>query len=194
MAAEELKERLIDVPGIGDAFIGTIHSFANRIFKNSNENYKLYTEEVQDQFMTVLINLYAKSLTMDKYFIWKDISKKIDLGLMEEDELENHLLPSELYEINVFMGKIKNEEYTDTVPSLCKKHNVITFDELLKKTTEYFKEIGGKVEYLFVDEFQDIGTLEKNFFKALNAENYFYVRRPEATEFIGFKRRQCSVF
>lgn len=178
MAAEELKERLVDVPGIGDAFIGTIHSFANKIFKNSNENYKLYTEEIQDQFFTVLINLYAKSLTLDKYFIWKDAKRKIDLGILDENELQNLLLPSELYEISVFMEQIKNEEYKETIPSLCKRHNVITFDELLKKTTEYFKEIGGKVEYLFVDEYQDIGPLEKNFFISLNADNYFYVGDP----------------
>ena len=176
MAAEELKERLIDVPGIGDCFVGTIHSFANKIFKNSNEVYKLYTEEIQDQFMTVLTNLYAKYITMDKYFIWKDTKKKIDLGILDESELQAVLLPSEIYEINVFMGEIKNEEYPDTIPSLCKKHNVITFDELLKRTTEYFKSINGKVEYLFVDEFQDIGPLEKKFFVSLNADNYFYVR------------------
>lgn len=176
MAAEELKERLIDVHGIGDCFVGTIHSFANKIFKNSNEVYKLYTEEIQDQFMTVLTNLYAKYITMDKYFIWKDTRRKIDLGILDESELQAVLLPSEIYEINVFMGDIKNEEYPDTVPSLCKKHNVITFDELLKRTTEYFKSINGKVEYLFVDEFQDIGPLEKKFFVSLNADNYFYVR------------------
>lgn len=175
MAAEEMKERLIDVPGIGDCFIGTIHSFANRIFKNSDEIYKLYTDEIQDQFMTVLTNLYAKYLTMDKYFIYKETKKKIDLGLLDEHELELRLTPAELYEINVFMGDIKNDKYKENIKTLCKKHNVITFDELLKKTTEYFKEINGKIEYLFVDEFQDIGPLEKNFFKALNAENYFYI-------------------
>lgn len=175
MAAEEMKERLIDVPGIGDCFIGTIHSFANRIFKNSDEIYKLYTDEIQDQFMTVLTNLYAKHLTMDKYFIYKETKKKIDLGLLDEHELELRLTPAELYEINVFMGDIKNDKYKENIKTLCKKHNVITFDELLKKTTEYFKEINGKIEYLFVDEFQDIGPLEKNFFKALNADNYFYI-------------------
>lgn len=175
MAAEEMKERLIDVPGIGDCFIGTIHSFANRIFKNSNEIYKLYTDEIQDQFMTVLTNLYAKYLTMDKYFIYKDIKKKIDLGLLDENELELKLTPSEIYELNVFLGEIENEQYSENIKTLCKKHNVITFDELLKKTTQYFKEINGKIEYLFVDEFQDIGKLEKDFFKALNAENYFYI-------------------
>lgn len=175
MAGEELRERLIDVPGIGDAFIGTIHAFANRIFKNSNEDYKIFTEEVQDQFMTVLTNLYAKALTMDKYFIWKDANKKVELGTMEESELNSLLDSAALYELNVFLGKIDNNEYPDTIKTLCKKHHVITFDELLIKTTEYFKEIGGKVEYLFVDEYQDIGPLENNFFISLNADNYFLV-------------------
>lgn len=175
MAAEEMKERLIDVPGIGDCFIGTIHSFANRIFKNSNENYRLYTNEIEQQFMTVLTNLYAKDLTMNKYLLYKEIKKKIDLGQVEENELELRLTPAELYEISVFMGKIKNEKYKENIKTLCKKYNVITFDELLKKTTEYFKEINGKIEYLFVDEFQDIGPLERDFFKALNADNYFYI-------------------
>ena len=193
MAAEEMKERLIDVSGIGDCFIGTIHSFANRIFKNSNEIYRLYTDEIQDQFMTVLTNLYAKYLTMDKYFKYKDIKKKIDLGQLEEHELELHLTQTELYEISVFMDEIKNEEYKETIKSLCKKHNVITFDELLKRTTEYFKEINGKVEYLFVDEFQDIGPLEKNFFKALNADNYFYIG-DEKQAIYGFKGGNVDFF
>lgn len=193
MAAEEMKERLTNVEGIGDCFIGTIHSFANRIFKNSNENYKLYTDEIQDQFMTVLTNLYAKHLTMDKYFIYKEIKRKIDLGLLEEHELELKLLPSELYEISVFMGEIKNDDYKENIKTLCKKHNVITFDELLEKTTQYFKDINGKIEYLFVDEFQDIGPLERDFFKALNADNYFYIG-DEKQAIYGFKGGNVNYF
>ena len=127
--------------------------------------------------MTVLINLYGKHITMDKFFIYKDIMKKIDLGLKTELDLNIALTQNEIYEIEIFMGKIKNEQYPENIKTLCKKNNVITFDELLKKTTEYFKQINGKVEYLFVDEYQDIGKLERDFFKALNADNYFYVRR-----------------
>lgn len=175
MAAEELKERLVDVPGIGDCFVGTIHSFANKIFKNSNEKYQLYTEEIQDKFMNILITLYAKFLTMAKYLEYKDYQKSIDLGIYEANILEQFLTSGERYEINVFLHNMQDNNYSENMASLCKKNNVITFDELLKRTTEYFKEIGGKVEYLFVDEFQDIGPLEKDFFKALNADNYFYV-------------------
>ena len=175
MAAEEMKERLMDVEGIGDCFIGTIHSFANKIFKNSNETYKLFTEEIQDQFINVLISLYAKHLSMDKYLIYKDTKKKIDAGILNEGELSIILTSGELYELRVFLGEIKDDSYPQNINTLCKKHNIITFDELLRKTTEYFKSINGKIEYLFVDEYQDIGPLEKQFFIALNADNYFYI-------------------
>lgn len=190
MAAEELKERLTDVPGIGDCFVGTIHSFANKIFKSSNENYKLFTEEIQDQFMNVLINLYAKFLTMDRYLEYKDFQKKVDLGIYSTKNIDDYFFSGERYELNVFLGAIKDESYPENIKTLCKKNNVITFDELLKKTTQYFKDINGKVEYLFVDEFQDIGPLEKNFFEALNADNYFYVG-DEKQSIYSFKRRQC---
>lgn len=175
MAAEEMKERLIDAPGIGDCFIGTIHSFANKIFKNSDEEYKLYTEEIQDQFMSVLITRFAKELKMDRYMNYKELKKKVDLGIIEEDVLKNSFTEMEWHELKVFFGEQEDSTYPQNIEDLCKKHNVITFDELIKRTTAYFKEINGKIEYLFVDEFQDIGPLEKNFFQALNADNYFYI-------------------
>ena len=175
MAAEELKERLVDIPGIGDCFVGTIHAFANKIFKNSDEDYKIFTEEIQDQFMNVLISLYAKFLTMERYLEYKDFEKKVDLGLYDESYISSYFSSGERYEINVFLENVPDKNYKENMASLCKKHNIITFDELLKKTTQYFKEIGGKIEYLFVDEYQDIGPLEKNFFQALNADNYFYI-------------------
>ena len=193
MAAEEMKERLIDVPGIGDCFIGTIHSFANKIFKNSNENYQLFTEEIQDQFMNVLISLYAKHLSMDKYLIYKDTKKKIDMGILEEGELSIILTSGELYELRVFLGEITDNSYPQNVNTLCKKHNIITFDELLKRTAEYFKSINGKIEYLFVDEYQDIGPLEKKFFIALNADNYFYIG-DEKQAIYAFKGGNVSYF
>lgn len=194
MAAEEMKERLIDVTGIGDCFIGTIHSFANKIFKNSNEDYKIYTDEIENQFMQVLISLYAKHITMDKFLMYKDLQHKIDLGVSDEGELSSIMLPSEMHEINIFFGDETSNEYPQTIKILCKKHNVITFDELLKKTTAYFKEIGGKVEYLFVDEYQDIGTLEKNFFKALNADNYFYVGDEKQRNLPALNGRERKLF
>ena len=175
MAAQELKERLVDVQGIGDCFVGTIHAFANKIFKNSNETYKIFSEEIQDKFMNILITLYAKYLNMDRYLEYKDYQKQVDLGIIDQNTMNNMFNSGERYEINVLLYNESDNEYPENMKSLCKKNKVITFDELLKKTTEYFKEINGKIEYLFVDEFQDIGPLERDFFKALNADNYFYI-------------------
>ena len=193
MAAEELKERLVDIPGIGDCFVGTIHAFANKIFKNSDEDYKIFTEEIQDQFMNVLISLYAKFLTMERYLEYKEFEKKVDLGLYDESYISSYFSSGERYEINVLLNNMPDNNYKDNMASLCKKHNVITFDELLKRTTQYFKEIDGKVEYLFVDEYQDIGPLEKNFFQALNADNYFYIG-DEKQSLYAFKRWKCKIF
>lgn len=187
MAAEEMKERMKDIPNSGDCFIGTIHSFANKIFKTSGKEYKIYTEEIENQFMENLIMLYAKHLTFNRFLEIKKLKKQVDLGIINNIQFDSLVMPDEYHEMNKLMGRITNDDYKDTVYTLCKKANVLTFDELLEKTTKYFKEINGKVEYLFVDEFQDIGPLENNFFKSLNAENYFYVGdekqcQPEGTK------------
>ena len=56
-AADEMRERLNDVDGIGEAFIGTIHSFANRILKASGKRYDLLTAEKEIEIIRYL--LYA---------------------------------------------------------------------------------------------------------------------------------------
>lgn len=175
MAAEELKERLIDVPGIGDCFVGTIHSFANKILGNSGIEYKILNDELTDKYINIFINLCAQHLTFNTYLDMKEDIKKMDLGLLPEDTLHRKYTAGEVYELNFFMHQDPDKTYTRTLKSICKQNNTLTFDELLVQTTKYFKEINGKVEYLFVDEYQDIGTLEKKFFQALNADNYFYV-------------------
>lgn len=179
--------------GIGDCFVGTIHSFANRIFKNSGENYRLLTEEVQDQFAQVWCSLHATELKIDSYLKYKETKKYIDLGKLSPDNLDIILNEKEKYELNVFFGIIEDDTYKENLETLCRKNNVITFNELIRRTTEYFKEIGGKVEYLFVDEYQDIGTLEKDFFEALNADNYFLVG-DEKQGIYSFKGRKCRIF
>lgn len=66
-AADEMKQRLSNVQGIGDAFIGTIHSFANRIFKNSGTNYELLTKDKEIDIIKGLIKQYGKYVTPDEY-------------------------------------------------------------------------------------------------------------------------------
>lgn len=177
-AADEMKQRLADVEGIGDAFIGTIHSFANRILKNSGIKYDLLTKDKEIDIMKSLIKSYGKFVTPEQYMEYADIKRDVELGIRDESYLTEVFKPSVLHEIEVFYGKAlssEREEYPENLYTVCKRFNIITFDELLKECTKYFESIGGELEYLLVDEFQDIGTSEHRFIMGLHAENNFFV-------------------
>ena len=183
LAAEEIKIRLSDVRGISDVFIGTIHSFANKVMRNSsNQSYTLLTSEIYNMFFRELITKYAKFLTFERFLKYMDLRKNADLGIISEIEANSFLSVSEQCEFCIFEGKTvpntyewKDEEYPETVKTLMVKNNTITFNQLLKKATGYFKSINSEMEHLLVDEFQDVGSLEYNFFVSLKSKNNFFV-------------------
>ena len=178
-AADEMKQRLSDVPGIGDAFIGTIHSFANRIFKNSGTQYELLTREKEIDIMKSLIKKYGKYTSEDDYMKYVDLRKDIELGIKDEREMEDTFKPSTLHEIRILYSKepvdaIK-QQYPENIYTVCKQQNIITFEELLIECTNYYEKIHGTLEYLLVDELQDIGDSEYMFIMGLDAEHNFFV-------------------
>ena len=189
MAAEEMKERLTDVQGIGDAFIGTIHSFANRIMRNSGESYEIFNEDIENKFVGRLIRRYCKSLSMDAYLRYRELAQKADLGLIDESAPGESLSPPERHELSMLtrsaeQTRADNKEiradghdpkYPESVGTMCEANGVITFDELLRKATAYFDSLGVSLDHVLVDELQDIGTLEYLFIKTLRAKNYFFV-------------------
>lgn len=185
MAAEEIKERLFDVPGIGDAFIGTIHSFANRVMKLSGEKYRIYDDDIENTFHRELIEKYCYHLTFDRFLEYKDLKTLEMMGKATEYEVQNFFLPSEKGELEAIERSIEEIEqevllagktdFPESVPKLCKERGVITFEELLVMAEKYFRSINASVDHVLVDEFQDVGSLEFNFIEALQAENYFFV-------------------
>lgn len=190
MASEEVKARLRDIPNIGDAFIGTIHSFANTIMKASKQKFLIYNDEIDNRFHNELIEKYCKHLTFDAFLRFKDAQNQRDLGLIDDYDLQKFLLPSELAELQLINGGnplnpmdddfdveclVRPEDYPETIKTLMERYNVVTFNELLKMATDYFKSIDANVEYLIVDEFQDVGTLEYNFLESLKPTHTFYV-------------------
>ena len=195
-AADEMRERLADVNGIGDAFIGTIHSFANRILRASGKKYDLLTEDKEVEILTTLIARYAKYVDSDTYMKYLNIRRQIKLGLKDEKYLRKQITPSAIAEINIFYGNgsfLDKRRYPEDLYTVCEKHHIITFDELLIECTEYFNKIGGKIEYLLVDEVQDIGVNEYEFISALNAENNFYVG-DDFQAIYGFKGSDVRIF
>ena len=103
-AADEMRSRLEDVPCIGDAFIGTIHAFANRILKSSGKKYDLLTAEKEIEIVRYLINKYASYVTQDDYMQFLDLRHLIKLGAREESALREELSPFVLYELDLFYG------------------------------------------------------------------------------------------
>lgn len=186
MAADEMKARLADVDNIGDAFIGTIHSFANRIYRNSDEVYHIMTEEQEQLIYEEIFNLpkYKGQLTIKKWLKFKDAEKLAATGRIEESEAWEVLTPSERNVLYTCKGDFER---------IRKRDNIITFDELIEHATAYYKSLGASIEHLLVDEFQDIGTLEYKFIRALNAAHYFFVG-DDYQAIYGFKGGNVNIF
>lgn len=203
MAAEEMRMRLSNLNNIGDAFIGTIHSFANHIMKESGEKYTLLSDELDIQLHKELINKYCSHLTEERYLDFKDLEAKVAVGKANERELSGFFAPSEMSEYSMlhYPVEIVNQDIKDnthltfgeSIATLCKKRGIITFDELLVKARKYFEKIQARLEYCFVDELQDVGTLEYSFIKSLNSENYFFVG-DDYQAIYGFKGGNVSIF
>jgi hypothetical protein len=176
LAADELKKRLKDVPKSNKCFIGTIHSYANKLLKKTGFEYEIFSELHQNEFMKSLIPNYARYCTMDDYVIFLRLRKLVNRGLLSESEMPYKFTDPKVYkEIRYLLGEESNYNYTETVKTLCEMNHIISFDELLKLSTKYFEESGVILEYLFVDELQDIGWLEYKFLKKLGARHNFWI-------------------
>ena len=176
MAANELKERLSEIKGSEQCFIGTIHSYANSLLKDSGLDYEIFSEEYQTMFMKQLIEKYGYYSTFSDYELFLKCDKQVAAGRMSKNEVRQKFSDYKVYdEILALLGRSDNKSVKETVVTLCKENNIITFDELIELATDYFKRSKIKLEYLFVDELQDIGYLEYNFLLGLNAENYFVI-------------------
>jgi DNA helicase-2/ATP-dependent DNA helicase PcrA len=190
MASQEMKERLSDVSCIGDAFIGTIHSFANTIYRTSNLEYQILTTELQIEIFrellgkTILRPCKYENLTFSKYLKYLDLVQLQELGRVSEDEVNTFLLPSEQDDL-----KLAQAEFEE----VCKKRNILNFTQLLEETKKYYESIGGEIEYVLVDEFQDVGNAEADFVFGLNAENLFLVG-DDWQSIYGFKGGNVGIF
>lgn len=194
MAANELYNRLSDIPKAKNCFIGTIHSYANKLLKKSGYNFDIFSEYYQTQYMTYLIPRYAHYCNMDDYTLLVKLEHKVSSGFMSKSDLKNSFTDYKVYdELMYLLGRVKNTSYKETVLTLCKQNNVITFNELIELATKYFKESNTKLEYLFVDELQDIGYLEYDFLMSLNADNYFVIGDDYQSIF-GFKGGDVNIF
>lgn len=176
MAAEEMKERLSDVENIGDVFIGTIHSFANKLMGSSGEIYQIFDSQKDIELHRQLISRFCKFITFERYLQYLDLRNDVEQGKIDEEVANSFLTPSEMTELNFIEAPDSiNKEYPRTVNTLRIANKYITFNELLVKAGKYFQSIHAKIEYVLVDELQDISRDIYSFIRKLNADNYFFV-------------------
>lgn len=193
-AADELKERLAGVAHSNDCFIGTIHAFANKILKSSGKEFDIFSEYYQTHFMQILIPKCARICTIDDYNQYVKYDRMVASGRMSKSDLQRSFPSYAVFqELQHLLGIQQSYKYPETVKTLCKANNIITFDELIEESSKYFSENNYSLRYLFVDEFQDIGYLEYNFLMSLNAENMFVVG-DDFQSLYGFKGGDVHIF
>ena len=174
-AASEMASRLSDVKDIDKAFIGTIHSLAYRALRSNDSSYKILTDELDMQLHIELIKKYCRYLTLDRYNKYKQAELQYRLGIIDSYTFSTTLTSYEKRELKEIESDYPSPTYPETLGSICKQRHIISFNELLVLATKYFKEENIISEYVFVDEFQDIGSLEYKFIMSLQSRNYFFV-------------------
>lgn len=172
MAAEEMQERLSSTNGFNKMFIGTLHSFANELYKGSGVQFNILDDESEIYLMQDICKDDRVHISYEIYLDFK--AQHYDNGKVYEYITRKYGF-NKMCELRHILECNPNEEYPITVNLVAKLRNYITFDELIKRCTEYFETTGNYIDYLFVDEFQDIGNLEYEFIKCLNAKHNFIV-------------------
>lgn len=193
-AAEELQRRLTDIKKASGCFIGTIHSYANKLLKKTGMDFAIFTEYHQTQFMQALLEKHGHYATISDYNDFVKYDSLVAVGKMSKSEVPEHFSDYKVYhELMCLLGRESSPSYPVTVVTLCKENNIITLDELIELSTEYFNQSKTKLQYLFVDELQDIGVSEYNFLMTLNAENNFFIG-DDYQAIYGFKGGDVGIF
>lgn len=199
-AADEMRERLSDVEGIDDMFIGTIHSLAFALLRMAcpDTDYEVLSDEKFMEVAGIVCKKFCKKLTAEKIQAYIELVEKERNGRAKKSEVEDFLDFTEQREFDLMMRSTEdvenrpNDSYPESIYSWAEKHDILTFDNLIVYAK---KNLGAEFQfpYIFVDEYQDVGFLEDNFIRALEAEHYFIVG-DDWQSIYGFKGAVVDIF
>lgn len=189
LAAQEMMDRLSAVPEIGDVFIGTIHALAHKIYRTSGSKFTILSDKITVQIMQFIFGEMHNAgkiskLTFKKWLAMQDVIEQYHMGYVDKSDIINFLTPSEKYDLSIVTKRLVEK---------CKQRNVITFDMLLEKAQEYYAQVNNNIEYLLVDEFQDVSSHEARFIFDLMADHYFIVG-DDWQAIYGFKGANYKIF
>lgn len=176
LAANEMKQRIFNSVGqVDHIFIGTIHSLANKILGNySDIEYTLLTPLEEYKIAKKLIkDIDISQKDLDQYMKNK---REISLGHYYRSQISQNI-DSEIFCKLEFIFDTAKRNEAGNLYNYAALHNYITFDELISLCRKYLdtSSEGISIDYLFVDEFQDVGLNEKEFIFSLNPKYIFIV-------------------
>lgn len=199
-AADEMRERLSDIKDVDTMFIGTIHSLAFALLRIAcpDTEYEVLSDEKFVEVAGIVCKKYCKKLTVEKMQAYIELQEKERNGRAKKCDVEDFLDFVEQREFDLMMRSTEdvennpNSTYPESIYSWAEKHDILTFDNLIVYAK---KNLGADFQfpYIFVDEYQDVGFLEDNFIRALEAEHMFIVG-DDWQSIYGFKGAVVEIF
>lgn len=174
-AAREMRERVNNIVGETNAFIGTFHSFGVKVIRENPEAVGLTSNftiiDSDDSLSVVKKILKAKNLDSKKFspsYIRNKISFLKNEMLSEKELNQTMNTPIDKIVLSIY------KEYEETL----RKSNVVDFDDLLLKPVNLFisrPDIREKYEdhypYVLIDEYQDTNPVQYKLTKLLTTKN-----------------------
>ena len=163
-AAKEMKERVNNLVGDINSFIGTFHSFGLRVIR---ENYmymgldKNFTIIDSDDVLSIIKKILKDKNLDPKHYSPYYIRNKISFI---KNQMLNNIEIDKFFKTDIdLIAKDVYYEYQDKMV----KNNSVDFDDLLSKPVELFyghKEIlehyQDKYKYILIDEYQDTNPVQ----------------------------------
>jgi len=163
-AAKEMKERVNNIVGEINSFIGTFHSFGLRVIR---ENYmymglnKNFTIIDSDDVLSIVKKILKDKNLDPKHYSPYYIRNKISF-------IKNQMLNNSEVDkfFNTDIDLVAKEVYFEYQDKMI-KNNSVDFDDLLSKPVELFYEhmeilehYQDKYQYILIDEYQDTNPVQ----------------------------------
>ena len=172
-AAAELKERIVtrtkeklgEINGLAEMFVGTIHAFALDLIKNEIPRYLKY-EVLNEIQQALFVNRYSKKsgLTTSTDLKGKTLRRYTDTGhfisalaILREAELDDAKLAdcSVFKVLDTYADLLNRQSYLDYSSILTTAVDVLTNEAELRQ------RLAERIKYVIVDEYQDVNPVQE---------------------------------
>jgi len=174
-AAEEMRQRVIDMKVLSGSHISTFHSLCVRILRRYAErakiksNFSIYSDRDQKQIIKEAVKSCEVDTTNFPPAKMLAAISRLKNNLTQPDDL--------LDRADDFFTKTLASVY-NTYQRILAEHNALDFDDLLVKTALLLKNdsevrstLNNRFQYLLIDEYQDINNAQYEIAKNLAIEH-----------------------